>query len=101
MDDTKGNGGIEFFLRYVLLRMYLTNMEADLVAVQVKESAFSKHLREHGVRFRELSSIRENVPENRRLSPMLMLLVVADVVIVLGIGCWMHKKYNHRFLYYV
>lgn len=29
------------------------------------------------------------------------LLMAADVVIVLGIGCWMYKKYNHRFLYYV
>lgn len=29
------------------------------------------------------------------------LLMLADVVIVLGIGCWMYKKYNHRFLYYV
>ena len=29
------------------------------------------------------------------------LLMLADVVIVLGIGCWMYKKYNTRFLYYV
>lgn len=29
------------------------------------------------------------------------LLMAADVVIVLGIGCLMYKKYNHRFLYYV
>ena len=29
------------------------------------------------------------------------LLMAADVIIVLGIGCWMYKKYNHRFLYYV
>lgn len=29
------------------------------------------------------------------------LLMLADVVIVLGLGCWMYKKYNHRFLYYV
>ena len=29
------------------------------------------------------------------------LLMAADVVIVVGIGCWMYKKYNHRFLYYV
>lgn len=29
------------------------------------------------------------------------LLMLADVVIVLVIGCWMYKKYNHRFLYYV
>lgn len=29
------------------------------------------------------------------------LLMAADVLIVLGVGCWMYKKYNHRFLYYV
>lgn len=29
------------------------------------------------------------------------LLMLANVVIVLGIGCWMYKKYNTRFLYYV
>lgn len=29
------------------------------------------------------------------------LLMLADVIVVLGIGCWMYKKYNHKFLYYV
>lgn len=29
------------------------------------------------------------------------LLMLADVVVVLAIGCWMYKKYNHKFLYYV
>lgn len=29
------------------------------------------------------------------------LLMLADVIIVLGIGCWMYKKYNTKFLYYV
>ena len=29
------------------------------------------------------------------------LLMLADVVIALGIGCFMYKKYNHKFLYYV
>ena len=29
------------------------------------------------------------------------LLMLADVFIVLGLGCWMYKKYNTRFLYYV
>ncbi len=29
------------------------------------------------------------------------MLMLADVAIVLGLGCWMYKKYNHRFLYYV
>ena len=29
------------------------------------------------------------------------LLMLADVLIVLVIGCWMYKKYSHRFLYYI
>lgn len=29
------------------------------------------------------------------------LLMAADVIIVVGIGCWMYKKYNTKFLYYV
>lgn len=29
------------------------------------------------------------------------LLIAVDVAVALGIGCWMYKKYNTRFLYYV
>ena len=29
------------------------------------------------------------------------LLMLADTLIALGIGCWIYKKYNTRFLYYV
>ena len=29
------------------------------------------------------------------------LLMLADVLIALGLGCWMYKKYNTKFLYYV
>lgn len=29
------------------------------------------------------------------------LLMAADVVIVLTLGCWMYKRYNHKFLYYI
>jgi len=29
------------------------------------------------------------------------LLMAADVIIVLALGCWIYKKYNTRFLYYV
>ena len=29
------------------------------------------------------------------------LLMAADVAIVLGVGCWMYKKYNTKFLYYL
>lgn len=29
------------------------------------------------------------------------MLILLDVALVLGLGCWMYKKYNTRFLYYV
>ena len=29
------------------------------------------------------------------------LLMALDTLIAVGIGCWMYKKYNHKFLYYV
>lgn len=29
------------------------------------------------------------------------LLMAVDVVVILGLGCWMYKKYNTKFLYYV
>lgn len=29
------------------------------------------------------------------------LLMLADAAVALGIGCWMYKRYNHKFLYYV
>ena len=35
------------------------------------------------------------------LSPAYHLLMAAQALVVLGLGCWMYKKYNHRFLYYV
>lgn len=34
-------------------------------------------------------------------TPQFHLLMLADVIIVLLFGCWMYKKYNTRFLYYV
>lgn len=29
------------------------------------------------------------------------LLMMANTLVVLGLGCWMYKKYNHKFLYYM
>lgn len=29
------------------------------------------------------------------------LLMIIDVAVVLGVGCWMYKRYNHQFLFYV
>lgn len=34
-------------------------------------------------------------------TPQFHFLMAADVAVVLGIGCWMYRKYNSKFLYYV
>ncbi len=34
-------------------------------------------------------------------TPQFHLLIAADVLLAVGIGSWMYKKYNTRFLYYV
>lgn len=34
-------------------------------------------------------------------APQFHLLMVADTMIAVGLGCWMYKHYNHKFLYYV
>lgn len=34
-------------------------------------------------------------------TPQFHLLMLADTLIVLSIGCWIYKKYNTQFLYYV
>lgn len=34
-------------------------------------------------------------------TPQFHLLMAADMLIALGFGCWVYKKYNHQFLYYV
>lgn len=34
-------------------------------------------------------------------APQFHLLMAADVIIVLSLGCWIYKKYNTKFLYYV
>lgn len=41
------------------------------------------------------------VIEGGRLSWHYHLLMAAEALIVLALGCWMYKKYNHQFLYYV
>ena len=44
---------------------------------------------------------RKIVIENTVPHPYFHLLMLADVCIALGLGCFMYKKYNTRFLYYV
>lgn len=74
------SGGIESFLHNVLTRMDLTCLEIDLVVSELKESVFSRRLREYGVNFRELSGSQKNVPENHRLFRKLLQERQYDVI---------------------
>ena len=49
------SGGIESFLRNVLLNMDLSELEIDIVAAAVKQSVFTAELEAKGIRFIELS----------------------------------------------
>ena len=44
---------------------------------------------------------RKVVIESTIPSGYFHLLMGADALLAVGIGCWMYKKYNCRFLYYV
>lgn len=44
---------------------------------------------------------RKIVIENSVPAPEFHLLCAFYALVMLGIGCWMYKKYNHKFLYYV
>lgn len=44
---------------------------------------------------------RKIIIENAIPAPQFHLLMLADVIIAVGGGCWMYKKYNTRFLYYI
>ena len=48
------------------------------------------------IRYFRLIVIEASVP-----SLQYHLLMAADAIVVFGIGCWVYKKYNHQFLYYV
>ncbi len=60
------SGGIESFLCNVLTRMDMTDLEMDIVASSIGESVFTDPLRQHGVRFFELSGSQRDVLENHR-----------------------------------
>lgn len=75
------SGGIESFLCNVLLQMRVQEeMEVDLVTSQMKESVFTQHLKDHGVRFYELSGRQTNIAENHRLFRKLLRERRYDVV---------------------
>ena len=74
------SGGIESFLYNVLLHMDLSVIQVDIVAAELAESIFTESLREHGVRFVELSGAQRKFGENHRLFKKLLQKEQYDVV---------------------
>lgn len=64
--DLWESGGIESFLFNTLSRMDLSGLEIDLVAAEIRDSIFTKPLKEKGVCFIELSGSTRNIPKNYR-----------------------------------
>ena len=70
--ETWESGGIESFLNNVLLHMDLSNIEVDIVATQIRKSVFTLQLKEHGIKFWELSGHKTNIIKNYQLFDKLL-----------------------------
>ena len=78
--ETWESGGIESFLRNVLMRMDLSALSVDIVTACLGHSVFTSELEALGVRFRQLSGSQRNLPKNRRLFRQLLQEQRYDVV---------------------
>ena len=74
------SGGIESFINNVLLHMDLREMEVDVVTSQMKESVFTTQLKDHGIRFYELSGNQKHIAKNHLLFRKLLRERQYDVV---------------------
>ena len=78
--ETWESGGIESFLRNVLMRMDLSALSVDIAAACLRPSVFTGELEARGVRFRQLSGSPRRVAENRRQFRRLLAEEHYDVV---------------------
>jgi len=74
------SGGIESFLRNVIMRMDLSRLEIDIVAAQICASVFTAELKERGVRFYELSGSQHKLRQNHQMFKRLLQERRYDVV---------------------
>lgn len=74
------SGGIESFLYNVFLSMDMTTVQVDIVAAELSESVFTQLLREHGIRFVELSGQQQRLLTNHRIFRNLLRKEKYDVV---------------------
>lgn len=61
------SGGIESFLKNVLLNLKTDGLEIDIVAAELRKSVFTRELQDAGVRFVELSGSLHNLLKNHRM----------------------------------
>ena len=82
---------------FTMLLMYLSaifyNIEAYTLKVQYLFYANPVYVY---IRYFRKIVIENDIPE-----VSFHLLCAFYALLMLGIGCWMYKKYNHKFLYYV
>ena len=78
--ETWASGGIESFLTNVLLHMNRSNLEVDIVTVQIMESPFTSRLKEQGLSIHQLSGSKKRWISNCILFWKLLKTNQYDVV---------------------
>lgn len=78
--ETWASGGIESFLTNVLLHMDRSNIEVDIVTVQIMESPFTSRLKEQGLTIHQLSGSKKRWISNCILFWKLLKTNQYDVV---------------------
>mgnify|MGYP000891902047 FL=1 len=89
---------IEYLYRVLIqLLMYLSAIFYNIEAFPLKiQYLFYLNPIYVCIRYFRKIVIESDIPE-----PAFHLLLAFYALAVFGVGCWMYKKYNHKFLYYV
>lgn len=74
------SGGIESFIKNVLINMDLSDLEVEIIASELRDSIFKEDLSAIGVSFSELSGNRYNITKNRRMLRNLLSMKAFDVI---------------------
>lgn len=82
---------------FTMLLMYLSAVFYNISAYPLK----TQYLFYANPVFVYIRYFRKIVIENEVPQVSFHLLCAFYALVMLGIGCWMYKKYNHKFLYYV
>lgn len=74
------SGGIESFLYNILINMDNTRSQVDIIVTKMGESIFTQPLKEHGIRFYELSGCRHSIIKNQKCLMMFLKENKYDVI---------------------